>query len=378
MKIECDRNSFLDALSAVATAVPHQSVNPIAMDVLLQCNEKGLKLQNTDLSIFIEVNIFEVTQHTAGDALVPVKRLLALVRELSTKTLTIDRQEDMFAISLSAGEDGFQIMGHDPGDFPTPPEFPDIAPLVMENAILLEAFQKVSFAASKDPSKEQLQGVSCVFEGKKACFVATDGKRLSEFVVSLPQAMEKRCEGIIPIRAVDVIEKFLALTDSDVSVYLNTDAQQIMFKHDRGQVLCRLLQGQMPDYLSLIPTDYSTTVDLNANDFLTAVRKAAVMTTRENAVVSLDIASQGFTVSVSSQDVGSGKVVVEGAQVNGEAFTAFYPVSNIVDGLRVLGESQVRLNLKADGPMAVLKAGKHFRYVFMRIKLKNDEPREEA
>jgi DNA polymerase-3 subunit beta len=367
MRISCSRSVLQEALGVIAAAVPTQATTPVALDVLIQASEDGLRLQSTDLTIFAEVRVLELKEVTPGEALIPVTRLVGLVRELASEDVVVERDPSEFSVRLSAGSDEFRIMGHDPGDFPEAPVSTEARPVAMENETLGDALRSVAFAASRDVARQQLQGVAVILEGKKVHFVASDGKRLAEYTAVTAEETDRRREGIVPIRAVDAIERLLSLDSGLVSLRLDPEAQQVVVSHDRGQVLCRLLQGQMPDYVSMIPTDFAGVAEGAARDLLVAVRKAAVLTTKENAVVSVVSREGGLSVQVSSQDVGSGVVPVENMTSSGEELSVSFAVSFLSDGLRVLGERPVRLGLQKDRGAAVMHGGRSFRYAFMPV-----------
>jgi DNA polymerase III subunit beta len=368
MKVTCSRASLAEALGVVASAVPGQTTTPVALDVLMQATEGGLRLQSTDLTLFTEVEVLELQEVSPGDALVPVARLMGLIRELTTEQVVLERNPKEFSVTLVAGADEFRIMGHDPGDFPRPPPRPECPSATVENEKIAEAFRSVAFAASRDMARQQLQGVAVILEGKKNHFVASDGKRLAEYSTGSRDPMDRRREGIVPLRAAEVIDRFLALDSGDAVIALDTENQQILISHGRGHVLCRLLQGQMPDYVSMIPTEFAATVEGPAREILAAVRKAAVLTTRENAVVTLETAGGRFSIRVSSQDVGSGVIHVDNVETTGEEFSVSFSVAFLMDGLRVLGESTVRLGLqKGRGATVMHGGGRSFRYAFMPV-----------
>ena len=367
MRIECSRLRLQEAMGVIAAAVPTQATTPVALDVLMQASEAGLRLQSTDLTVFAEVEILELKEIVPGEALLPVARLVALIRELESENIVIEREPEEHIIKLTAGKDSFRIMGHDPGDFPEPPPASETNAVVLQDDMFRSALRAVTFAASRDATRNQLQGVALILEGKKIHFVASDGKRLAEYVTTFGGELDGRREGIVPLRAIEAIERLLSLDSGDVTVRLDPETQQILVRHERGHVLCRLIQGQMPDYVSLIPTDFDASVEASARDILAAVRKAAVMTTKENAVVTLDVADGQVTVRVSSQDVGSGVIPVDNVEVSGADISASFTVSFLADGLRVMGDAPVRLGLKKERGAAVLHSGRTFRYAFMPV-----------
>jgi DNA polymerase-3 subunit beta len=134
--------------------------------------------------------------------------------------------------------------------------------------------------------------------------------------------------------------------------------------------MCRLIEGQMPDYVSLIPNEFVAMIEISARDLLAAVRKAAVLTTRDNAVVSLQFGGGALSIRVSSQDVGSGVVPVALATASGEDLEVNFTVQFLSDGLRALGDASIRLGLQKGKGAAVMHAARSFRYAFMPVKFK--------
>ena len=373
MQVNCKRQSLAEALTVISAAVPKQATTPVSMDVWLQAGEKGLTLQSTDLTVFAEVHVLEAADMERGEALVPVTRLAGLVREASGEYVKLRRGPDEFSLGVSSDRDEFVIAGHDPGDFPEAPGESDGHVFVMESERLLEALRSVSFAASRDATRQQLMGVAFILEGRKAYFVASDGKRLAEYSVAVDEEADRRREGIVPLGAVEALERLLAMDAGVSRIRIDPDAQQVVVSHDRGKVMCRLVQGQMPDYTALIPKDFTTTVEGSARDFLMAVRKAAVLTTRDRAIVSVDVSEGGVVIRVSSQDVGSGVVAVENVAVRGDDLSASFSVQFLADGLRALGETQVKLGMQKVRGAAVLHTGKGFRYAFMPVVMHGEE-----
>jgi len=368
MKAVCKRSSLAEALGVITAGVPAQAPTPVARDVLISVDHEGLRLESTDLTIFSEVKVLEIKEAVSGEALTPIACIAGLVHELDKEFITIEREEGQFGLSISSGNDEFKIIGHDPGDFPSSPETTQCAGFEVESAVLTEAIRLVAFAASKDPSRRQLMGVAFVAEGAKAYFVASDGKRLAEYVVATAERADKRREGILPLAAVEAIAKLLPLDNGQVSIKIDPDLQQAVVSHERGRVLCRLIEGQMPDYVSLIPSEFATTVEGSARELLAAVRKAAVLTTRDNAFVRLEYGDGAFSVHVSSKETGSGVVPVDNVTVSGDPIVVNFAVQYLSDGLRVMGDTVVRLGLQKSDGAAVVHGGRAFRYAFMPVR----------
>jgi len=372
MHVTCDRMRLQEALSVLGGTVPTHSPSPISEDVLLEAEGDRLRLRASDGTVFAELVLLEVGEAGTGKAAVPFVRLASLVRELEGEQVSLRREEGEYSLSVEAGEDKFGIVGHNPDEFPEVPAATGVEGVEVEGETLAEGLRYVAFAASKDASRQQLQGVAFIFAGKKLYLVASDGRRLAEYTLSLSKEYPKRIEGIVPPRGVETLIRFLPFLGGEVLLRLDPQSKQLFVEHERGSVLCKLVEGQMPDYLSMVPTEFQTTVEGSARNILQAVRKASVLTTKDQSVVFLDVRGGALQIRVFSHDVGHGVVPVPGVEVRGDEVSLGFTVGFLADGLRILGDEPVRVGLNARGGPSVMHGRRNFRYAFMPVVLRGE------
>jgi DNA polymerase-3 subunit beta len=206
----------------------------------------------------------------------------------------------------------------------------------------------VVFAAATEESRPVLTGVSTQLEGKILTLAAADGFRLAVFKLPITEAIKPKSEVIIPARTLSELNRLMADQEEDVTITLNPNKSQILFRLKNTELVSQLVQGTFPNYAQLIPQSYNTRVIVNVADFLRATRTASIFARDGSGIVRLVVTpgseSSPGKVAISARseeigdDVGEVDATVEGADAK-IAFNGKY----LTDVLSVLHESQVAL-----------------------------------
>jgi DNA polymerase III subunit beta len=156
-------------------------------------------------------------------------------------------------------------------------------------------------------------------------------------------------------------------------VEVSLDRGQVIFQLPDQRLTTRLLDGQYPNYGQLIPESFIRTADLERKSFLNALERISVLADQKNHIVRMDFASTGIlTLSVDAPDVGSGKEQLE-IRYTGEDLTIAFNVKYLLEGLRVIQASDIKLLFNGPVNPAVLKPidGSDFSYLVMPVHLRN-------
>jgi DNA polymerase-3 subunit beta len=301
---------------------------------------------------------------------VDCKRLLDVCRNSKDVEVVISREPDEYSVSVN----GTVLMGHDPEDWPMCPEIepdPERHGWYGDCDHLREGLEAVAVAASKDAFRQQLMGVAWC----KGRLVASDGKRLAEYRLTHDRE-ENNDDGIVPIGAVKAMVKLLKLDKGRLAcLRVRQDTIQAELTTASGRVFCRLLEGQMPDYLSLIPSEFSTEVTGPAKDIMDAVKAVGVVLSKDNQVVTLD-ANGAIIVRGAGADTGSAQEEIPSAHKSGADVAPHFAVNFLVDGLKAcsrLGDGTADIGLQRDRGAAVMFGGRRsvsgglYRYAFMPV-----------
>lgn len=345
MQCTCNHHNLLKALR-IAKKVVHRH-QPILRRVELATTDDGwLFVRATDLTTMVDIFV-EADVKVSGRELLPVAELVNLVRNLPNEPVEI---VGAWPEKITVG--GVDFDGWDRDEFP---EFPPTAPEHVYSRVdseeLQVALKRTSFAASRSVARQQLGGVALV-SGR---LVGCDAKRLAEYRIP-----DLKQEGILPLLAVTAVQDLLAYQAGACEISIGVVDGLATVRTAVGTVQARCLQGQLPDYLSMIPDEFDATITANAKALRQQVRAAAAPLDKDHQVVRLVV--RGGELWVEST---AAKLLV-GAAVGAAELSPAFSVPFLEEGLAAAGKNNVEIGLlKRHGP-AVMSTDA-WRYAFMPV-----------
>ena len=140
-------------------------------------------------------------------------------------------------------------------------------------------------------------------------------------------------------------------TDEPVDIILAQAKNQVIFRVDTTEVVSRLIDGQFPNYQSVLPTSHSTRAVVDRDELLKAVRISALIASSAANVVKLrfgEDGSDGVTIAAAA-DVGDTEGQVEAA-LEGDAVTIAFNARYLLEALQNMDDAQLAIELA--GPLA--------------------------
>jgi DNA polymerase-3 subunit beta len=367
MKVICNRGALLDALNLAGNAVASRTPKPVLQCVKLTAEENALTIAATDLEAAIRYRDDQVQIEQAGETLVQAEKLRDIVRESIDDTLAIEVSGDMAHIR---GQDShFKIYTQKTTDFPPVPDFEGEADVQLPGGVLKKLIGQTLFAAARESTRYAFNGVLVVAKAKKISFVSTDGRRLAMAKGDLAAGDKLDKEGkkaIVPSKALQLIEKLVE--DPEEMVGIQIRENQIIFHTSNATLTSNLVEGQFPPYDDVIPKDTDKKMSATTADFLSAIRRAALLTTEESRGVRLAFNKKGLVLTSRSPESGEATINFpcrfEGADVE----IGFNPMF-VADALRVVDTDDITLELTTPNRPGLIKAGPNFLYVIMPVNL---------
>jgi DNA polymerase-3 subunit beta len=156
---------------------------------------------------------------------------------------------------------------------------------------------------------------------------------------------------VIPARALIELSRILADVDDPVSIVLAHSRNQLLFHVEGIDLVTRLIDGQYPNYQSVLPATHATRAVLDREELLRAVRPAALIAHESANIVKLGVGLEGdpaITVSANAE-VGDHIGRVEAA-VEGDGTTIAFNARFLADVLTNVDVEQFALEL--NGPLS--------------------------
>ena len=325
---------------------------PFSSNVLVQADGAKLKLVATDLDIEI-VETVDAEVARAGAVTVPAHMLYDIVRKLPDGAqLELEQGGDTGRVSVFAGKSRFSLQALPPEDFP------DLAQGEMGNSFsvagpdLRGLIEKTRFAISTEETRYYLNGIYLHEKQGNLRAVATDGHRLAQAQVPLPQGANGMPGVIVPRKTVLDVAKLLEGEQGEVEVALSTS--KIRFSIGPIVLTSKLIDGTFPDYERVIPKNNDKTATLDTRIFSAAVDRVSTISLEKGRAVKLNLSNGRLVLSVTNPDSGSAEeemVVDYGADPLEIGFNARY----LLDVASQIGGDAMTMHLADSGSPTIVR-----------------------
>lgn len=368
MKIIVLKENLKNGLSSAEHSINNRSSLPILKNVLIKTMNNKINISSTNLELAITHSvagkIFE-----NGSLTIPAQIFNHLINNLSSERINLEKNN----YNLIIKTDNYEalIQGLNPEDFPIIPQINDLNNYLKINSNLFkESLIKVLAASQFSEIRPEINGVLFDYQINNFKLVVTDSFRLAEKTISdnsFTTTFDKGFKVIIPLKTTYEILKIFKQNE-DLEIFF--DPNQIFFRTPEVEIISRLIDGNYPDYNSIIPQNIPTEVFINKNELITALKLANVFTSRNNEV-KLKISENKKTLEIYSADsgVGENRYLVP-IKTNGPAITLSFNLKYLIDGLKVFENKEIILALNNNNKPSMIKSAEDnsFFYVLMPIK----------
>jgi DNA polymerase III subunit beta len=368
VKLSVMQENLARGLSVVSRAVSNRSL-PVLTNVLLKTEDGGLKLTATNLEIGITYWVpgkIEVDGATS----VPARLLTDLVNSLpGSEPINLELAEGE-TLHIRAGRFESNIKGIPAEDFPTVQTAGERPITRVAQKVLRQALDETAFAAASDEARPILTGVLARFEGDQLTLAAADNYRIAVKTITVLDPVEETSV-VIPARALHELARVLSDTDEPVSIVLAHSRNQLLFHIDGVDLVTRLIDGQYPNYQSVLPASHATRAVIDREELLRAVRPAALIAHESANIVKLGVGLDGdgaITVSANAE-VGDHVGRVEAA-IEGDGTTIAFNARFLADVLEKVDAEQFALELNGPLSPGVFKPIGDDRYVHVVMPLR--------
>ena len=313
MKVTVERAELLKSLGHVHRVVERRNTIPILANVLVKADRGKLSLKATDLDLEVTDSIAaEVSP--GGSTTVPAHMFYEIVRKLPDGAqIVLEGSGDRAVLSLRAGRSRFTLQTLPESDFP------DLAAGDMSHSFKVAAadlkrlIDKTQFAISTEETRYYLNGIYLHTAGPaKATMlraVATDGHRLAQVELPLPQGAAGMPGIIVPRKTVGEVQRLIETGEGEVAIELS--AGKIRFTIGNVVLTSKLIDGTFPDYARVIPANNDKSLIVDKKDFEAAVDRVSTVSSERGRAVKLSITGGRLVLSVTNPDSGSATEEIE-------------------------------------------------------------------
>ena len=356
MKLEINQNILLEHLNYVIKGISNKNIRPILNCIKFELTTDGLYLMSTDNEIAIKTFIKKEEIKNiinCGEIVISGKYIYDIVRKLPDEVIKIEEVIDS-KIFITTKNSSFTL------NCSNPTEFPDLEleyrndPIILNQKVFKTIINQTSFATSTGESRPVLTGINFKIEGNKLECTATDSYRLAVKKITLDKEVSENSNIIIPTK--NLLELVKLMKEEEENIELHIFNNKIIFKFEDITMMTRLISGTYPDTSKLIPKEFALTIEVDLNDFYSALDRASLLTSdTDKNTIKLETKEDMVIISSNIPEIGNVEEKITANKAGNENIKISFNSRFMLESIRVLESEKLELLFNGEFKPIIIK-----------------------
>ena len=299
MKFTVSSSSLLSLLATTGKAISNKNTLPILDYFLMELKGDELTVTTSDLETTIIGHLKVDSVEREGVIAAPAKLMLDSLKEFPEMPLEFDVNDSTWEIKVKWTSGSLSIPGASAVSYPAMPAIgAECKDILLDVDMLIAGINKTIFATADDELRPVMNGVYFNFEQGKLTFVATDAHKLVRSMVECAD-VDFNASFILPKKPANLLKGVLLKEEEPIRVMF--DAKNVTFELKNHKLVCRLIEGNYPNYNAVIPSANPNKVLVDRVELLNGIKRVAVCSNPTTNLIRMDIA--GNHISLAAQDI---------------------------------------------------------------------------
>lgn len=340
MKLRLEHAPFAAAVADAARALPARPPAPVLAGLKLEAAAGELTVAAFDYEVSAQAGLAaDITK--AGSVLVPGRLLSDITRTVKGKN-PIDLELVGPRLVLTSGSTRYTLHTLPLEEYPSLPKLGD-ASGTAAGRDLAQAVAQVAVAAGRDDTLPVLTGIHLTVADGKLTLAATDRYRFGIRTIDFTSTSDiAEGQAVIPAKALLDSAKMLADAEQ-VELALPTSQGVFGMAGPSRSTTMRALEGQLPAYQNLWPTEFEATAVVDCEELTAAVKRVALVAERGQPV-QLNFGQGALSLSAGSSDDAQARDRIDAAfdTAIGAPLTIAFNPAFLLDGLGAIDADAIK------------------------------------
>lgn len=371
MKLKIKKEEILKGLQRIQGVVEKKNTMPILSNMLLTADGSGVEIVATDLEIGLRGR-YAADVEKQGAVTVSAKKMYEIVRELPSEDVQI-RAEDGAGVKIVSGHSQFKLVALPKDEYPALPEVAEDGMIAIDGETLREMIKKTLYSVGENDARYVLNGLflhmSQAKNGLNIRMVGTDGHRLS-MIDRVIDAKHSEESMIIPKKAMMELRRLLEEDSSKAELRLGFSKNHALFKRDGLVMVSKLIDGNYPNYLQVVPQKSTKRVAVSKDEFAHAVKRVSILSKEKTNAVKIQLEKNQLVLSTNNPEVGEATEELP-VDYTGEAITIGFNSRYLMDVVSAIDRPTITLELNDSlSPCLITEEGdEHYKCVVMPMRV---------
>ncbi|AVQ13671.1 DNA polymerase III subunit beta [Leptospira santarosai] len=373
MKIKVNTSEFLKAIHAVEGVISAREIKSILSNLKIEAEGKEVSLSATDLEISIKTSLpAEIVQ--AGSISLPAKQLSNFFKTIHFEETVLsleesDGESSVVYITDASGKNDYKskISGMDAEEIKTISKVNSSQISSFPSTLINDMIRKTSYAIAHEDQRFIFNGLYMIPDGNKLIFVGTDGRRLCKIERTLPSPLQFKDSIIVPAKAIREISKMIATSETGNIGLIDS---QIYASANNIELLCKLIEGNFPNYEQVIPQSSKFSTTISKEEFQISLRQ--VLTAAEEPSRQVKLTFSKNNLNLFAQTHGASEANInKPIEYSGNEITIAFKGEYLMDIFRSIDDNEVKIEFSDASSPVIFKdpSDPEFISVIMPMKL---------
>lgn len=366
MKLVGPKDTVLDAFKTASKVLAPGTGKAVPQEIKMECLEDGsLRLFATDLerSLRCERRSDDLKVREPGETAVPGPKTLSILNALDEGKVEMETSPEGNFLEIRSKGSLFKVNASPVEEFPPMPEPSWEDTITLEGGAFRRLVERTAFATAQEKIHFSLHGVFVRIEKKNIRMVGTDGRRLAVADGKVERAGDDVLEMIVPTKGVRIFEE---LAQEGEPVTLSLERNQLFLRTEDVEAGTLLIDGKYPDYDKAMPKGNDRRLEVNREEFFSALRKASVFADAESKGVWFRLEPGRLVLFSNTAGTGEAEVEVKAA-FEGEPLQIQFNPDFLRGARKLMEEERLSILLKDHKTAALFHHSDDFTYVVMPI-----------
>lgn len=292
MIFNIQRETLLHPLTEIIGVIEKKQTLAILGNFYIKAYANSLSITASDSEVEM-IGSCDADVIEEGEITVPARKMFDICRALPDGSIINFSMSDSKCL-LQIGKSKFSLSTLPGVEYPLIENIETYDSLNIDSSVLKKLLNQSSFCMAVQDVRYFLNGLLFEIDGNKLRCVSADGHRLalSETIFENDNHVDKQL--LIPRKGVLELQKLIR--DKEGSLVINMGKNHVNFICDGISLTSKLIDGNFPDYQTVIPLDMEQNFVTDKNILKSALQRVAILSNEKFKGVKLNI--EGSTLKI--------------------------------------------------------------------------------
>jgi DNA polymerase-3 subunit beta len=345
MKLKIQKEEILKGLQRIQGVVEKKNTMPILSNMLLTAEGGSVEIIATDLEIGLRGR-YAADVEKPGSVTVSAKKMYEIVRELPADDVQIKVDEGSW-VKITSGRSQFKLVGLPKDEYPALPDVAEEGMIAIDGDMLRDMIKKTLYSVGENDARYVLNGLFMHMTqakgGLNIRMVGTDGHRLS-MIDRVIEAKHKDESIIIPKKAMMELRRLLEEDEPKTELRIGFSKNHALFKRDGLVMVSKLIDGNYPNYLQVVPTKSTKKVTVSKEVLTHAVKRVSILSKEKTNAVKVQLEKERMILSTNNPEIGEASEELA-VDYGGEGIAIGFNSRYLMDVLTAMDRENIAIEL---------------------------------